>query len=641
MISDIAPFIVTGLATGSIFALAGMGLVLTYKTSGVFNFAHGAIAALGAYVMWELWSTRGWPWPLALVASMMFAGIVGGYLLERITVGLADKQTALRVVASVGVLIALQGLLQIRYGTASIPMKYFLPDTTVEVFGVNIRYEQIIVFLVALLVAGALTLFFRRSRLGVAMQGVVDDPSLLALQGTSPLVVRRSAWMIGSCFAAASGALLAPSLNLDATLLTLLVVQAFGAAAIGRFSSLPLTYIGGIAVGLGQELLKYLVSQPVFTDHVSAQLLQPLPSNLPFIVLFVVLIVTPSTALVEHGARVLRREPQPKRLDRRTVALTSAAGVVALVVLPALVKPSRMPTFTTALCFVAIFASLHLLVRTSGQVSLCTMTFAAVGAAGYVHAHDAGLPFPLAVLVGGLLAVPVGAFISIPAVRLSGVYLAVATFGFGILVERVVFPSTWLFGSNQALTAPRPDSASSDNAYYYVVLAIAAAVIAIMLMTQRSRLGRLLRGLADSPTAMDAHGVNTSIVRLLSFCIAAFMAGVGGAALGPVTGTATGLTFNFGVSLTLLAVLLIAGRRAVPAVFIAAAAYIVVPGFIDDPTVLQYLPVAFGAAAIVVSTDAIGEARRRFDATPRAVARVRASSPARARRAIVVTGPGA
>jgi ABC-type branched-subunit amino acid transport system permease subunit len=119
------------------------------------------------------------------------------------------------------------------------------------------------------------------------------------------------------------------------------------------------------------------------------------------------------------------------------------------------------------------------------------------------------------------------------------------------------------------------------------------------------------------------------------------MAGVGGAALGPVTGSATGGTFNFGVSLTLLAVLLIAGRRAVPAVFIAAAAYIVVPGFIDDPTVLQYLPVAFGVAAIVVSTDAIGAARRAFDATPRAAARFQAPSPARARRRIMAAEPSA
>src|SRR6202011_4671739 len=114
---------------------------------------------------------------------------------------------------------------------------------------------------------------------------------------------------------------------------------------------------------------------------------------------------------------------------------------------------------------------------TSGQVSLCQMAFAAVGAAGYVHAHQAGAPFALAVLFGGLIAIPVGAFISIPAIRLSGVYLAVATFGFGILMQNIAFPSSLMFGSNQAASAPRPSGASGDTAYYYVVLLVAAVAV--------------------------------------------------------------------------------------------------------------------------------------------------------------------
>jgi branched-subunit amino acid ABC-type transport system permease component len=633
VINTLLPFIVTGLATGSVFALAAMGLVLTYKTSGVFNLAHGALAAVGAYVMWELWKTQGWPWPVALIASVLLAGVIGGLLFERIAVGLADKPTALRVVATVGALIALQGLLVLRYGSASIPMKFFLPARAVHVLGVNIRYEQIIVFLLALGAAAGLTVFFRRSRTGIAMQGVVDDPALLGLQGTSPLAVRRSAWVIGAVFAAASGALLAPTLNLDATLLTLLVVQAFGAAAIGRFSSLPLTYVGGIVIGVGQELLKYLTSQHFLVKHVSSQILQPLPSNLPFVVLFVALIVTPRRALVERGLEVLRKERPPAPLRRSSVLAGSAAAAAGLIAVPAIVQASRMPVYTTALAYVAIFASLHLLVRTSGQVSLCQMAFAAVGAAGYVHAHQAGAPFALAVLFGGLIAVPVGAFISIPAIRLSGVYLAVATFGFGILMQNIAFPSSLMFGSSQAASAPRPAGASGDTAYYYVVLLVAAFAVLIMVLTRRSRLGRLLRGLADSPAALAAHGASTSVVRLFAFCISAFLAGLGGAVLAPVTGSATGGTFNFGVSLTILAVLVIAGRRAIPAMLVAAALYIVVPGYITNATLLGYLPVAFGVAAIVAGTGALGAVRRAIDGTRRALERTAAGtvSPFKAR----------
>ena len=79
-----------------------------------------------------------------------------------------------------------------------------------------------------------LYLFFTRAKLGLAIQAVVDDPALLGLAGTSPAAVRRFSWLVGSCFAALSGMLLAPSLALDARLLTLLVFFAFGAAAVGR-----------------------------------------------------------------------------------------------------------------------------------------------------------------------------------------------------------------------------------------------------------------------------------------------------------------------------------------------------------------------------------------------------------------------
>ena len=224
-------------------------------------------------------------------------------------------------------LISVQGLLVVRYGSASIPMPFFLPDSTVEMAGVRIRYEQIIVFGLALAVAIGLTAFFKRTRLGTAMQGVVDDPALLGLQGISPVRVRRSAWIIGCCFAAASGALLAPTLNLDATLLTLLVVQAFGAAAIGRFSSLPLTYVGGLVIGVGQEVLKYVVSRDALVDRFSPQILQPLPSNLPFIVLFVVLVVAPRSSMVERGTAAVRRERPPRPL-RRPVSLSALAAAV-------------------------------------------------------------------------------------------------------------------------------------------------------------------------------------------------------------------------------------------------------------------------------------------------------------------------
>jgi branched-subunit amino acid ABC-type transport system permease component len=616
--------IVTGLSTGSIYAIAALGLVLTNKTSGVFNFAHGTQAAVGAFIMWELWKVHHWPWPVAAAAALVLAGLLGGLMLERMAFGLGDKPTANRVVATVGLLVVLQGLLMIRYGAATIQMPPFLPTRTVHLLGVSISYQQIIVFVLAAAAAAGLGWFFRTARTGVAMHAVVDDPALLSLQAINPAQVRRSAWMIGSCFAAASGALMAPSLGLDATLLTLLVIQAFGAAAIGWFNNLPLTYVGGIAVGVAQELTKFLVSRDVVTRNVNAQILQPLPSNVPFIVLFVVLLVAPRHRLVERGARVVRRERPTRPFPWQVVAATSLVAGVFLVVLPHL-DQNRLPVFTTAAAYVVIFVSLHLLVRTSGQVSLAHMAFAAVGAAAFAHAQHAGVPFFGALLFAGLVAVPVGALIAIPAIRLSGLYLAIATFGFGILVQNLFFPTFLMFGGELTQRVNRPSFARGDLAYYYLVLAVAVACCLLVLAVRRGRLGRLLRGLADSPTAVAAHGASVNVVRTLAFCISAFLAGVAGALIGPVTGSATGGTYNYLISVLLIAVLFMAGRRPVLSAFIAAAVYMVGPSYSTGANTQPWTQVIFGGLAIAVAMGVVDALRKRWFETARAHERDRAA----------------
>lgn len=612
--------IVTGIGTGSVYALAAMGLVLTNKTSGIFNFAHGAQAAAGAFLMWELWQGVGWPWPLAALGAVLLAGIGGGFLLERVAFALADKNLAARVVATIGLLISIQGFIVLRYGAASIPMPPFLPQETVRLLGVNIRHEQLIVAVLALLTAAALGAFFARSREGIAMQGVVDDPALLGLQGVSPAGVRRKAWLIGSCFAAISGALLAPTLSLDAALLTLLVVQAYGAVAIGRFQSLPFTYVGGIAVGVGQEVVRYLGAQPLLADNLSPQILQPLPSNVPFLVLFGVLLVTPKRKLIERGAQVVRRDGPAASSSGPAVLAGVAAGAALLLLAPQFAT-TKVPLFTTAAAFVLIFASLHLLIRTSGQVSLCHMAFAAVGAAVFARSNQAGHPFGLSLLLGGVAAVPIGAFVAIPAIRLSGVYLAIATFGFGILVENLLFPTELLFGSQLTRRAARPQFASGDDAYYYLALALAVTGCLCVIAVRRSRLGRCLRALADSPAAVAAHGASSNVLRLFAFCISAFLAGVGGALIGPITGSATGVSFGFSISLILVAVLYVAGRRPVLSAITASVAYVVAPSYVESPDAGTWTQIVFGVSAVLVACGVPAMLRARWLGSARAAER--------------------
>ena len=166
--------------------------------------------------------------------------------MERLARSLATVPVGLQVAATVGLILIVQAGARLTFGSAPLFFPRYLPVGTVEVAGVVVSYEQIVPMAVALLATLALAVFFSWSRLGVAMRGVVDDPTLLAMTGTSPIAVRRVAWIVGSIFVCLSGVLLAPSVNLDSMVLTLLVVQSFGAAAIGRFSNIPLTYVGGL-----------------------------------------------------------------------------------------------------------------------------------------------------------------------------------------------------------------------------------------------------------------------------------------------------------------------------------------------------------------------------------------------------------
>ena len=172
---------------------------------------------------------------------------------------------------------------------------------------------------------------------------------------------------------------------------------------------------------------------------------------------------------------------------------------------------------------------------------------------------------------------------AIPSFRLSGVYLAVATFGFGLLLQNLIYPTFLMFGQADFVSVPRPHlfgiNATSDRAYYYVALVVAALCAGVVIGLRRSRLGRLLRGMSDSPLALEAHGANTRLTRLYVFGVAAGIAAVGGVLIAGVTQSAGGTAdgpFGYFNSVVLLAVLAICGSQPILSPVIAAFLFEVV-----------------------------------------------------------------
>ncbi len=597
-------YAIPGISDGAIYALCALGLVLTYKTAGVFNFAHGALAATSAYAFYQFRIKNDMPWPIAFTLSLLLVGVVGGLLLERLANLLSQAATVTVVIATVGLLVMLQSLCTARYGAAAISFPSFLPQKGFTVNGVLISGGDMIITAFSLLSAFGLFAFFNRTRLGKAMTAVVDDPNLLSLQSINPAAVRRFAWVLGSCFASISGMLLAPKLGVSVNTLILLVIAAYGAAAVGRFENLPMTVLGGIVIGV---LVSYL---PNFFSKADSLVIQLLPSNLPFMVLFATLLVVPRHKFVQRGARNARRFRPVRRFSPRVTAAGMGLSLLGLVLVPAVVQKSDMSQYASALAYVIIFASLGLITYTSGQISLCHLGFAAIGATTTGHMLGHGVPWLLAVLIGGLVTLPGAAIVSIPAIRLSGIYVAVATFGFGILLQQIFYGSFLMFGRNNRVVVPRPEilgiDFTTDTRYYYLALFMAVLSSALVLVVLRSRLGSLLRALSDSPDALDAHGTNTTVTRVLVFCIAAFLAAVGGGVLAGVPQSASGSaggTFDYTVSLVFVAVLGFCGRRPLFSPFLAAFLFQVIriyPGF-SDPTFLKYQGAVFGALALLVA----------------------------------------
>jgi branched-subunit amino acid ABC-type transport system permease component len=598
-VTSLLPYLVTGVVVGSLYGLVGVGLVLTYRSSGVFNFGHGAVAAAAAFLFYTLHFRHGLAWPIAALLTVLVFGVAVGWMFERLTRLLVGAADAIVVVATVGVLLVIEGILYLQYGTATLDFPPVLPTSGFRLSGVLVTWGDVVSMAVAVVGTAGLYFFLRTARLGVAMRAVVDNPPLVRLSGDSVDKVRFAAWAFGSSSAAIAGILLAPILNLDVNLLTFLVLQAFGACAIGLFSNLPLTFLGGLVVGVSASLATKYAQHPPFNG---------LSASMPFLVLFVVLLIVPVSKLPR--SRSLSFAPPARRTSRPVILVPATIlGIAGLVLVPFIVH-ARLPVWTGALSLAVIFGSLALLTWGSGQLSLCHAAFVAVGATTMSHLVRGGVPWLPALLIAGLCTMPVGAIVAVPAIRLPGIYLALATLGFGVLMQGVVYGSFLMFGSRLDATArpPRfgPFDAADGRTMYFLSLVIATLCLAAILLLVRGRFGRILRAMAQSPTMLATHGLEVRSTRLIIFCASAFFAGIGGALALTQTGVASAVTYGPVQSLLYVAVLAVCGTRMLRSPILAAALIGVLPEYMHVPQERQLL--YFGVVAIF---SAVALARRR------------------------------
>jgi branched-chain amino acid transport system permease protein len=548
-VNEFLAYSITGLFTGAAYAIAASGLVLTYTTTRVFNLGHGAISMVMAFVYWQLTVQDHVPIVLAVFLILFVIAPLLGIVIERVMMrDLGDAPVSVSLVVTIGLFVLLIGVAQQLWpaSTSRDAVPYFFNTAGFRIGTFLVSYHYVLTIGLSVLVAGSLYVLLNRTRVGTSMRAVVDNKELLELFGASSRRVSMASWAIGSSLAALAGILLVSYVGLDYYNLTFLVINAFAAAMLGRLRSLPLTFVGAVALGLGQAYaVGYLPT---------SQLLDGFQASLPTFLLFIVLIFVPQVRLRVGQIKGILSAPVPSR----TRALQAGGAlIVALFAVMPLLSATNSQRVGYALAYAIVMLSLVLLTGYGGYVSLAQLSFMGIGAAVVAKMHTTS---PLAIVLAVLIAAAAGAVVALPVLRLTGLYLALATLAFAFLMDKLVFQANFMFGFNGSLPAKRVSILGlhfgSTNSYLFL-LSVAFTVVAVgLLALRRGPIGRLLIAMRDSPAACGTLGLNQRWFRVGLFATAAAIAGLGGALFAGLRETATPLDFQAlsGLVLLLLAV---------------------------------------------------------------------------------------
>ncbi|MGH2685237.1 MAG: ABC transporter permease [Actinomycetota bacterium] len=537
------------MVTGAAYAVAASGLVVTYTTSGVFNIAHGAVGMVMAFLYWQVRFDWGWSTPVSLFLVLFVAAPLFGLLVDRTLARNLNRASLVSsLVVTIGLLLLLMGVAFRVWPPEGRQVEGFFSPGGFDLGPVFVSWHSATTVLVAAAVAVGLRLLLFGTRTGITMRAVVDNRMLAALNGGRPSLAGSLSWALGSMLAALAGILLAPVLQLSVEALTLLVVNAYAAAMLGRLRSLPLTFAGAVVLGLLESYaIGYLPTTGVFANIRLA---------IPTLMLFLVLLATPEVRLTAGSAVAARMPPMPSL--RRTL-VAGAVLVAAAYAFASVANEETLSKVAPGLALALVALSLVPLTGWAGQVSLCQMTFAGVGAFAAVKIAAGGSPIGL--VAAAALAAPVGALVALPALRLRGLYLALATLAFAVLADNVFFNHEDVFGGFGALRIDRLEIGGLSFAgirSYFVLLALVFALVSIgLLALRRGRFGRRLSALRDSPAACATLGMDLTMTKLMVFALSSAVAGLGGAMLAMLDQTATARSFTMFSSLpvVLLAVL--------------------------------------------------------------------------------------
>lgn len=590
-------FLLLGLGGGAVIAALAIGVTLTYRVSGVVNFAYAATGMYVAYAYFEFRATGELVLPViglpdripilpaeppptvasSMVVALLLAAAMGLVFYWLIFRPLRSAPDLAKVVASLGLFLYLLALASAQFGghgAATGGVEAVLPSQTVDLLGTTIPRDRLFLAAGVVVVTALLWGVFRFTRFGLATRASAESEKGALLVGISPDLLGSGNWVISSMLAGGAVILFAPIAGLDPTTTSLLIVPALAAALLGGFSSFWLTLAAGLALGMLQSEILKLQSDWSWLPEVGLQ------QGLPFIVILATMALR-GKSLPTRGSLVSPRFPRSP-VPQRPVVTALVVGGLAVVGLLLFDSDLRFGITNTA---IAALIALSVVVLTGyvGQISLAPFAFAGIAAFATAKlAGDLNVPFPLAPLLAALIATGAGVLVGLPAVRVRGMNLAIATLAAAVAVEELIFKWSWFTGGLTGTHVPSPEIFGIDlgisatgtafprPAFGIMCVVVTAAAAVAVAHLRRSPTGRRWLAVRANERAAAAAGVDVTRAKLSAFAFSSFLAGLGGTLLAYATPNALSVD-SFGVfeSLAILSLTYIGGIASVAGAIVA------------------------------------------------------------------------
>ncbi len=633
-----------GVAYGAVYALLAIGLVLAYKTSGVFNIAFGVQAYASGALYYTLHTSHDVAIIPAFIVSVVLLAPLIGVILDRLLFRfLRSAPEMSRLVVALGLLVAIPGIVQLKFDqTLAISSQGIVPhgDTVYNIGPAVLNRDQLAIIVTTAIVALAVIVLFRYTAVGLRMRAVVESSRMAELNGVNSDRVSMLSWVLTSFVAGLAGVLL-PQITGNQVVdvyYTTLVTAAIVAAVLASLTSVPLALAAGIGLGVLQEWLNRFLP----TNSVVASNIRP---GLPFIALFLVLALDPRLrhrrGTTDPLANVDPPPPAPvagtrsSELTWGTRIFWCVIGAIYLYYVFFHGNDSVLDDAIRIAIYAIIFCSIVVATGLAGQVSFAQATFAGIGGAVSAQlATQQGMSVILTILIGALVAGVVGMVVSIPALRLGGIFLTLFTFAFALAFENVFLKFGWITGGIFPEAEPRPQLGSVDFANNKSFLALCLVVLVLVsagvVLVRGGTTGRFLDAVRGSQVAAASIGISATRARIVTFGLSAAIAGLGGGLLTSYEGHYTPTNWATFVGLFWVVIVVTLGPRTIEGALQAAFGFILfakrvlpvwLPWLINHiqpfghvgtlPAAVQYIFFGLGAVTYAKHPEGILEANKR------------------------------